>query len=73
MLDFDEKTEIGIVEMGANHKKEIDFLCQLTQPDIGLITNFGQAHLEGFGGIEGVIEGKSEIYQHFIKTEEPLF
>lgn len=68
LLDFDEKTEIGIVEMGANHKKEIDFLCQLTQPDIGLITNFGQAHLKGFGGIEGVIEGKSEIYQHFINT-----
>ena len=68
LLDFDEKTEIGIVEMGANHKKEIDFLCQLTQPDIGLITNFGQAHLEGFGGIEGVIEGKSEIYQYFINT-----
>ena len=68
LLDFDEKTEIGIVEMGANHKKEIDFLCQLTQPDIGLITNFGEAHLEGFGGIEGVIEGKSEIYQYFINT-----
>jgi len=68
LLDFDEKTEIGIVEMGANHKKEIDFLCQLAQPDIGLITNFGQAHLEGFGGIEGVIQGKSEMYEHLSKT-----
>lgn len=64
LLDFDEKTEIGIVEMGANHQKEINFLCQLAQPDIGLITNFGQAHLEGFGGIEGVIQGKSEMYEY---------
>ena len=51
LLDFDQNTEIGIVEMGANHQKEIDFLCQLAQPDIGLITNFGEAHLEGFGGV----------------------
>ena len=68
LLDFNEKTEIGIVEMGANHKKEIDFLCQLAQPDIGLITNFGQAHLDGFGGIEGVIKGKSEIYKYLFNT-----
>ena len=68
LLDFDENTEIGIVEMGANHKKEIEFLCQLAQPDIGLITNFGQAHLEGFGGIEGVIQGKSEMYEYLSKA-----
>ena len=55
LLSFDEKTEIGIVEMGANHKKEIAFLCDLAQPDYGYITNFGKAHLEGFGGVEGVI------------------
>jgi UDP-N-acetylmuramoyl-tripeptide--D-alanyl-D-alanine ligase len=80
LLDFDENTEIGIVEMGANHKKEIEFLCQLAQPDIGLITNFGQAHLEGFGGIEGVIQGKSEMYEYLSKaggtiilnTDDPL-
>lgn len=64
LLDLDENTEIGIVEMGANHQKEIDFLCKLAQPELGLITNFGQAHLEGFGGIEGVISGKSEIYEY---------
>jgi UDP-N-acetylmuramoyl-tripeptide--D-alanyl-D-alanine ligase len=64
LLDFDQNTEIGIVEMGANHQKEIDFLCQLAQPDIGLITNFGEAHLEGFGGVEGVIKGKSELYKY---------
>ena len=44
LLEFDEDTEIGIIEMGANHQKEIDFLCQLAQPELGLITNFGQAH-----------------------------
>ena len=59
LLSFSTDTEIGIVEMGANHKKEIEFLCELAQPDYGYITNFGKAHLEGFGGVEGVIEGKS--------------
>ena len=68
LLEFDEDTEIGIIEMGANHQKEIDFLCQLAQPELGLITNFGQAHLQGFGGIEGVIRGKSEIYEYLSQT-----
>ena len=67
LLSFDEKTEIGIVEMGANHKKEIAFLCDLAQPDYGYITNFGKAHLEGFGGVEGVIQGKSEMYDFLFK------
>ena len=61
LLEFDEDTEIGIIEMGANHQKEIDFLCQLAQPELGLITNFGQAHLQGFGGIEehdGTVRGR---------------
>ena len=66
LLSFDQSTEIGIVEMGANHQKEIEFLCRLAQPDFGYITNFGKAHLEGFGGFEGVIKGKSEMY-HFLK------
>lgn len=62
LLSFTSETEIGIVEMGANHQKEIEFLCDLAQPDYGYITNFGKAHLEGFGGVEGVIKGKSEMY-----------
>ena len=66
LLSFDKSTQIGIVEMGANHQKEIEFLCEITQPDYGYITNFGKAHLEGFGGFEGVIKGKSEMYQ-FLK------
>lgn len=63
LLRMKEGDEIGIVEMGANHQKEIEFLCNICKPDFGYITNFGKAHLEGFGGIEGVIKGKSELYQ----------
>jgi UDP-N-acetylmuramoyl-tripeptide--D-alanyl-D-alanine ligase len=73
LLSFDEKTEIGIVEMGANHKKEIAFLCDLAQPDYGYITNFGKAHLEGFGGVEGVIQGKSEMYDFLFKNDKLAF
>ncbi|MFL9832377.1 UDP-N-acetylmuramoyl-tripeptide--D-alanyl-D-alanine ligase [Flavobacterium sp. ST-87] len=73
LLSFDTNTEIGIVEMGANHKKEIEFLCEIAQPDYGYITNFGKAHLEGFGGVEGVIEGKSEMYQYLFKNEKLAF
>lgn len=80
LLSFTKETEIGVVEMGANHKKEIAFLCQLATPDYGYITNFGKAHLEGFGGVEGVIEGKSEMYTYlslgnkttFINLEDPI-
>jgi UDP-N-acetylmuramoyl-tripeptide--D-alanyl-D-alanine ligase len=80
LLSFTSETEIGIVEMGANHKKEIEFLCELAKPDYGYITNFGKAHLEGFGGVEGVIEGKSEMYNYlskqgkfvFVNLEDPI-
>jgi UDP-N-acetylmuramoyl-tripeptide--D-alanyl-D-alanine ligase len=80
LLSFTSETEIGIVEMGANHKKEIEFLCELATPNYGYITNFGKAHLEGFGGVEGVIEGKSEMYNFlsandklaFINLEDPI-
>lgn len=73
LLSFTKETEIGIVEMGANHKKEIEFLCEIAQPDYGYITNFGKAHLEGFGGVEGVIEGKSEMYRFLAKNEKLAF
>ena len=55
---------MAVVEMGANHQKEIELLCQIAQPNFGYITNFGKAHLEGFGGFEGVIKGKSELYDY---------
>jgi UDP-N-acetylmuramoyl-tripeptide--D-alanyl-D-alanine ligase len=73
LLSFTEKTEIGIVEMGANHQKEIEFLCELAQPDFGYVTNFGKAHLEGFGGVEGVIKGKSEMYTFLLKNNKMAF
>jgi UDP-N-acetylmuramoyl-tripeptide--D-alanyl-D-alanine ligase len=73
LLSFNKDTEIGIVEMGANHKKEIEFLCEIAQPDYGYITNFGKAHLEGFGGVEGVIIGKSEMYQYLAKHDKTVF
>ncbi len=73
LLSFNSETEIGIVEMGANHKKEIEFLCSIANPDFGYITNFGKAHLEGFGGIEGVIEGKSEMYQYVLANDKLVF
>lgn len=73
LLSFDAKTELGIVEMGANHQKEIESLCNIALPDYGLITNFGKAHLEGFGGVEGVIKGKSEMYDHLIAHRKTVF
>ena len=73
LLSFDTETEIGIVEMGANHQKEIEFLCELTKPDFGYITNFGKAHLQGFGGVDGVIAGKSEMYQHLFSNGKLTF
>ncbi len=72
LLSFDKDTQIGIVEMGANHQKEIEFLCTIAEPDYGYITNFGKAHLEGFGGFEGVIKGKSELYSYFTAKKEGL-
>ena len=73
LLRFTKETEIGIVEMGANHQKEIEFLCQIAQPDYGYITNFGKAHLEGFGGVEGVIKGKSEMYDYLRGNNKTVF
>ena len=73
LLKLSPSTEIGIIEMGANHKKEIEKLAALCQPTFGYITNFGKAHLEGFGGIEGVIQGKSELYRQLENTKATAF
>ncbi|MDR6301938.1 UDP-N-acetylmuramoyl-tripeptide--D-alanyl-D-alanine ligase [Mesonia maritima] len=73
LLSFDSSTEIGIVEMGANHQKEIEKLTEIALPDYGYITNFGKAHLEGFGGVAGVIKGKSELYKHLQKHDKKIF
>ncbi|PCJ82752.1 MAG: UDP-N-acetylmuramoyl-tripeptide--D-alanyl-D-alanine ligase [Bacteroidetes bacterium] len=73
LLSIKQDTEIAIVEMGANHLEEIAFLCTLSQPDFGYITNFGKAHLEGFGSTEGVIKGKSELYDYLIANKKHIF
>ncbi|PKF74015.1 UDP-N-acetylmuramoyl-tripeptide--D-alanyl-D-alanine ligase [Chryseobacterium sp. PMSZPI] len=64
ILSIKPEHEMAVIEMGANHQKEIEFLCTISQPNFGYITNFGKAHLEGFGGFEGVIKGKSELYDY---------
>ncbi len=66
VLSIRAEHQMAVVEMGANHQKEIELLCDIARPDYGYITNFGKAHLEGFGGVEGVIKGKSELYDHLI-------
>jgi UDP-N-acetylmuramoyl-tripeptide--D-alanyl-D-alanine ligase len=73
LLSFNEDTEIGVVEMGANHPGEIAALCQIAQPDYGLITNVGKAHLEGFGSFEGVIRTKSELYRYLESNGGSVF
>ena len=73
LLSFTEDLDFGIVEMGANHQKEIEFLSAIAEPDFGLITNFGKAHLEGFEGIVGVIKGKSELYDYLKAHKKTIF
>ena len=73
LLSMTTDTELGIVEMGANHLKEIEFLCSIAQPDYGYITNFGKAHLEGFGSLEGVVQGKTELYKHLKSYNKSVF
>ncbi len=73
ILEINKQHEIAIIEMGANHQKEIEFLCNIAQPTHGAITNIGSAHLEGFGSLQGVINTKNELYQFIAKTNGQLF
>lgn len=73
LLGMDENTEFGIVEMGANHPGEIAELCKIAEPDFGIITNIGKAHLEGFGSFEGVKKTKAELYQHLAAKNGTVF
>ena len=73
ILEINKKHEIAIIEMGANHQKEIEFLCNIANPTHGVITNIGSAHLEGFGNLQGVIDAKKELYQFIAKTNGLLF
>lgn len=80
ILGIKPDAEIAVIEMGANHQKEIELLASIAQPDFGYITNFGHAHLEGFGGFEGVVKGKSELYDYLrnhhkkavVNSEDPI-
>jgi UDP-N-acetylmuramoyl-tripeptide--D-alanyl-D-alanine ligase len=69
ILTINSSHQMAVIEMGANHQKEIGFLCSITQPTHGLITNVGKAHLEGFGGVEGVKKGKGEMYDYLRNLE----
>jgi UDP-N-acetylmuramoyl-tripeptide--D-alanyl-D-alanine ligase len=73
ILSVTSDCEIAIIEMGANHQQEIAFLCSIAQPSHGMITNIGKAHLEGFGGIEGVRIGKGELYEYLYKSGGIVF
>lgn len=73
LLAIPADAEIAIVEMGANHPGEIDFLCNIANPDFGLITNVGKAHLEGFGSFKGVIRTKTELYKHLAAMAGVIF
>ena len=80
ILRITENAKFAVLEMGANHIGEIDFLTKLVQPDYGYITNFGKAHLEGFGSFNGVVQGKTELYnwindnnkKTFINGDDPI-
>ena len=73
LLSIPEGTDMAIIEMGANAQGEIAGLCRIAEPDFGLITNIGKAHLEGFGGEEGVRKGKREIYTFLIDQDRLIF
>ena len=73
LLEINKKHEIGIIEMGANHKNEINFLCEIAKPNYGIITNIGKAHLEGFKNFEGVKSTKKELYDFIKKNNGIIF
>lgn len=73
LLAMKKDIEIAVIEMGANHQKEIASYCEVAAPNYGLINNCGKAHLEGFGGIEGVKKGKGELYDYIRNTQGSIF
>jgi UDP-N-acetylmuramoyl-tripeptide--D-alanyl-D-alanine ligase len=73
LLQMDKSTEIGIVEMGANHPGEIKELCSIADPDYGIITNIGRAHLEGFGSFDAIKKTKAELYNHLNHKNGTIF
>ena len=68
ILGIKPGTEMAVIELGANRIGDIEELCQIAEPDFGLITNIGKEHLEGFGSLEGVAKAESELYYHLLKS-----
>ncbi|MCP4124959.1 MAG: UDP-N-acetylmuramoyl-tripeptide--D-alanyl-D-alanine ligase [Bacteroidetes bacterium] len=73
LLRLKPDDEFAVIEMGANHSGEIAELCSIAEPDHGLITSIGVAHLEGFGSMEGIKKGKKELFDHLIRTKGMCF
>lgn len=73
LLQIRPETEIAVIEMGANRMGDIAELCNIAEPNFGLITNIGQAHLEGFGSFEGVIRAKSELFDYLAQGQGRAF
>ncbi len=73
LLEMEKDTEVCVLEMGANHLGEIKMLCEIGEPTHGIITNIGKAHLEGFGGVEGVKKGKGELYDYLALHDKMAF
>jgi UDP-N-acetylmuramoyl-tripeptide--D-alanyl-D-alanine ligase len=73
LLSMDNHTEMAVVEMGANHPGEIKNLCALSDPDYGIITNIGRAHLEGFGSFDAIKKTKAELYDHIRTKQGTIF
>lgn len=73
LLKIKANADIAVIEMGANHQKEIEAYCRYTQPTHGIITNCGKAHLEGFGGVEGVRKGKGELFDFIRQHNGTVF
>ena len=73
ILSIRQDAEMAVIEMGANHQKEIAGYCVYTKPTHGIITNCGKAHLEGFGGVEGVRKGKGELYDYIRAHNGTIF
>lgn len=73
LLQMNRNTQIGVVEMGANHPGEIQELCSIADPDLGIITNIGRAHLQGFGSFENIVKTKSALYDHLKRKNGTIF
>lgn len=73
LLKIKQDTQIAIIEMGASHLKDIDFLCNIAEPNLGLLTNVGTAHILGFGSFEGVIQTKTELYRYLNRKRGKVF